>query len=511
MDTTPSDSQQQAPELRLHPFSWLFVLLTQLRHVALPLLVLLVFGRGEWWELAAVIGAIFLALYSLVYSFGFRYRLGVDELVVREGIFDRTERHIPYARVQNIVQRRNPLHRVFGVTELRLESAGGMKPEAVMNVIRLAEAHRIEQILRERGAEATEVAAAGDGTVPARDPEVLLSLSLPELLRLGLVTNRGWVLVASAFAVMWQLGPEDESMARLLYSVAEDVIGEGARLVAGPFALLISATLTLAALLFVIKLLSILMAVVSFHGFALGRLGERVRTEAGLLTRHTATARMEKIQRLLFGESWLARRLGRRWLSCEVAGGVVAVNEQSGARLKWLAPIATPTKIERIVAEVAPGLAIERLEWQPLHPKAWARMFRAALLVVTGLTIPVAVMFGPWAIAFWCACALIGYIAARGEARFAAYACDGETFAYRGGWLTREWTVARLDRGQVVRLAESPFDRRSGMASVALDTAGAQIQAFRLRVPYLGLDVARALARQLAESVAQASRTPPHN
>jgi hypothetical protein len=49
------------------------------------------------------------------------------------------------------------------------------------------------------------------------------------------------------------------------------------------------------------------------------------------------------------------------------------------------------------------------------------------------------------------------------------------------------------------------------MASVALDTAGAQIQAFRLRVPYLGLDVARALAQQLAESVAQASRTLPRN
>src|SRR5690606_6191304 len=43
------------PGLRLHPWSWLFVLLAQLRSFAVPLLALLLFGRGDaqWmqWEL----------------------------------------------------------------------------------------------------------------------------------------------------------------------------------------------------------------------------------------------------------------------------------------------------------------------------------------------------------------------------------------------------------------------------------------------------------------------------
>src|SRR5690349_7784278 len=99
---------------RLHPFSWLFVLLTQLRTVALPLIILLVFRRGDSWELWGAVGAAGLALHAFVYSHGFRYRLGEGELLVREGIFARTERHIPYARIQNIVQLRNPLHRLFG-------------------------------------------------------------------------------------------------------------------------------------------------------------------------------------------------------------------------------------------------------------------------------------------------------------------------------------------------------------------------------------------------------------
>ncbi len=514
MATTPSErAPAGAPELRLHPFSWLFVLLTQLRHAALPLLLLLVFGRGEWWELAALVGAFGLALYSLIYSLGFRYRLGEDELLVREGIFDRTERHIPYARVQNIVQRRNPLHRIFGVTELRLESAGGMKPEAVMSVIRVAEAGRIEQILRARGTglgDAVPAGSARDG-VDTGDAgaDTLLALPLSELLRLGLVTNRGWVVVASAFALSWQLGPDEASFARIVYGIVEDALGEGARLLAGPFATLVSALLLLALLLLVVKLLSILMAVISFHGFHLTLRGGRVRTETGLLTRHAATARTDKLQRLLYGESWLARLLGRRWLSCEVAGSIAAVNEGAGTRLKWLAPIASPAEIERIVARIAPGLGLERFDWQPLHPRAWARLWRASLLVVSSLTIPVVAISGWGGLWFWVAGAAITAYGARAEARFAAWACDGEVLAWRAGWLKRQWTVARLDRGQVVTLVANPFDRRAGMATVALDTAGAQVQAFRLRISHLAEDTARALFERVSRAVAAGSELPP--
>ena len=96
MATTPSEPGATPPpvmfEGRLHPFSWMFVLLTQLRQVALPLVFLLFFGRGEWWELFALVGAGALALYSLIYSFGFRYRIGAGELVVREG--DASREHL---------------------------------------------------------------------------------------------------------------------------------------------------------------------------------------------------------------------------------------------------------------------------------------------------------------------------------------------------------------------------------------------------------------------------------
>jgi putative membrane protein len=475
------------PEGRLHPFSWLFVLVTQLRQVFLPLVVVVLFGRGAWWDSVGAAGALGLALYSLVYSFGFRYRLGPDALVVREGILNRTERHIPYARIQNVVQRRNPLHRMFGVTELRLESAGGSRPEAVMNVITVAEALRIEELLR--GAAPAAGAAAADG-------ETLLALPPRELARLGLVTNRGLVAVGAAFALAAQLGIWERGGREVVPGI--DLEAASALLGGGVRGAALAAVLGLAAFVVALKALSVAVAVVTFHGFRLRRVGERVAVEHGLLTRHVASARRDKVQRLLVGETWLARRLGRRWLSCEVAAGVPgAGGEHEGRRLQWLAPEATPAAVQRVLEAVAPGLALDALPWMPLHRLAWRRRFgRRALLLAIACAAAAAVA-GPWALVALPLLLPLLVVAARGWARFAAYACDGRHFAFRSGWLAHQWVVARVDKGQALLLSSTPFDRRRGMATVELDSAGAVPTNPRLRVPYLAELEARELVARL--------------
>jgi putative membrane protein len=72
--------------------------------------------------------------------------------VVRSGVFQRSLRHIPFARIQNVSLHQNLLHRLFRVAEVRLESAGSAKPEAQMRVLRLADAHALEEQVRGRAA-----------------------------------------------------------------------------------------------------------------------------------------------------------------------------------------------------------------------------------------------------------------------------------------------------------------------------------------------------------------------
>jgi putative membrane protein len=95
------------------------------------------------------------------------------------------------------------------------------------------------------------------------------------------------------------------------------------------------------------------------------------------------------------------------------------------------------------------------------------------------------------------------FFARRSVAALGWVAVDGAVL-FRSGWLWRSTSVTRFSRIQTVRLAESPFDRRTGMARVKVDTAGAAHAAHGIDIPYLPLETARSLSGTL---VAHAART----
>ena len=76
--------------------------------------------------------------------------------------------------------------------------------------------------------------------------------------------------------------------------------------------------------------------------------------------------------------------------------------------------------------------------------------------------------------------------------------------AWRTGWLAQTWNFAEIGKLQASRLSRSPLDRRFGMASLLLDTAGASPFGAPLHLQYLPLEVAEALSARL---VAQLART----
>lgn len=207
-EPVPADVQAGTPtpevaaadaERRLHPMSWFFVLLQQLKQFIVPLLALVVFGQGDRNELWPLIGVGVLAVVSVWQYFTYRYGVSGDALVVRSGLFERSVRVIPFARIHNVALQQTLLHRLVGVAEVRLESAGGAKPEAEMRVLKLEDALALEKLVRHRGAAAAADASAEPVTTP------LLAMDTGEVLRLGLVSNRGMILVAAAFGGMWQV------------------------------------------------------------------------------------------------------------------------------------------------------------------------------------------------------------------------------------------------------------------------------------------------------------------
>ena len=485
---------------RLHPWSWLFVTLQHLKQFILPLLVLLFAGRGDRNELWPMIGIAVLALVSVWQYFTYSYRLLPERIEIRSGLLERKLRQIAYARIHNVALHQTLLHRIFNVAEVRLESAGGAKPEAEMRVLRYEKAIALEQLVRERGGESVHV-AAGAAPGDAAASRTLLQLDGGEVVRHGLISNRGLVLVAAAFAGVSQFSP------RLFANVFERGLKAGTGYAEshrfGWIDYGLSALALLALLVIALRLLSVLTSLLQYHGFTLTETGRRLTVVRGLLTRLRTSAPKRRIQAWSLRESVLHRLFGRRALSIDTAAGQAGGDGQQQRSLRELAPIATPEACDALVRHLLPGVAWPPPQWQPLHRLTWLRIWLGDVLWV----LPVTALL-VWRYELWGALALFwlpwsAFLAWK-SASCAGWSLDGRLIATRAGWWSRSWRFAEIGKLQALRVARSPLDRLFGMRSLLLDTAGANPLAGALHIRYLTPEAAAtlqaALSRQLAKS-----------
>ena len=110
-----------------------------------------------------------------------------------------------------------------------------------------------------------------------------------------------------------------------------------------------------------------------------------------------------------------------------------------------------------------------------------------------------ALALGPWGgLVLLPAVGLAAVNAAR-QGRSRAWALSDEAILYRRGWIWRTLSLARVGKIQALSIVETPFDRRWGMATLQVDTAGGRAGSTRLRMRFLGLDTARHLLDLLGE------------
>jgi putative membrane protein len=371
-DTPERDDRealQAVATQRLHPLSWLFTLIAQLRMFALPLLVLLLGGSrkdgDDIGDLIGLAGAGVLAVVAVWQYFTYRYGFLESALVIRSGLLQRNVRLIPFDRVQNVTLHQNLLHRLVGVAEVRLESAGGMgNAEAQMQVLKLEQANALEALVREganraRAAQATD--AGGDAT---RDDAPVLWLALPtrELVRLGLISNRGMLVVAAGFAYLTQAG---DVFTKRLSNGIESMGREGIALAEawhlGPVAYAGLAFALLVAMVAAVRLLSVALAILQFHDFRL-HAGEReLRVERGLISRVRSHLPKRRIQAYSLRETLLHRWFGRQSLRVDRAS-VEAVNESQSVR--DLVPLAAPAGMDGMLAALLPEGSWPLQDWQ---------------------------------------------------------------------------------------------------------------------------------------------------
>ena len=513
-------------EQRLHPAAILFDLGRQLRNFALPGVLLLftstrgranegpIRGVPEWsaWMLLLIIPAMVM---SVTRYLSFRLRYDEHELVISQGLFFRSERHVPYARIQNLDAVQNLVHRALQVVEVRIETGGGSEAEASIRVLPMSAFHEMRRrVFAGRAVPAAATApavddAGGAGPVaaPGHEAETLLRLSPRDLMLYGFIESRGMVLIGAAYGALWEMGLLDgfwdrvPGAGRYGRSAFGRVLAATFGQAAFPFELLLAALGGLLAILLVVRFASMLWAAIRLHGFTVTRSGDDLRTRYGLFTRVTATIPLHHVQTVTVRDGVLHRWMGRTSVRVETAGSDLRGDE--GSDRQWLAPLIARGKMTAFLRHVIPVGDLETLAWEGVHPRAFARAVKPALAgvaVFSGLLVP---FLGWWTLATLPVTIGWAVLATKRQVAHLGWYADDDVVAFRSGWLWRRVTVARVTKVQAAAVHTSPFDRRAGMASLRVDTAGAS-QARRIDIPYLDETIARPLHARL---VAQAAET----
>jgi putative membrane protein len=523
-------------ERRLHPVSVVFGIGQWLPRFLVPLVVFLIatggqrtvlLGAATWIAAVAVIGVTVSVLRYLRFS----YRYDATELVIRSGILTRNERSIPYVRIQNLDAAQNPLHRLFDVAVVNVQTGGGAEPEATLRVLPASALREMRARVLAAGGRAGSpllrdsqtaapaegeadagrtVSFGGDGSpvagasldggrspADAARPITLLRLGFRELVLAGFIENRGMVLIIGALALIEQTGATRRVIERLFQTEDAALAEVAARWLGGtdvPVVLgVLYAGAALLIILLFIRLLSTVWAMVRLHDFTLRRVGDELHTEYGLFTRVTATIPLRRVQTVIIHDGLLHRLLGRRAVEVATAGGSAA---EPGARQREpIAPIIHLEQLPTLLEEVQPGLGNHAIDWQPVHSRAFGRMLRGSLFWPLALTGVAVVFVQEWAIAVFALLVIRALVRARLRARHLAWSLTGDSVIVRDGALTRATRVARFNRVQVVALVRNPFDLRTGMAGVRADTAGSH---GGVVIPYLPQGTAAALREELA-------------
>ena len=429
----------------------------------------------------AAVGALALIGYETAYVRRFTYDLGSDTLDIESGVISQRSREIPIDRIQNVDISRNVLQRVFGIAVVAFETAGGGDTEARLRFVSFEEAKRLQARLGrlkrvdgDRDGETADIdGETADGTDGAADPADRApgaagrrpdAPAVTELFSL----DRTELAIVGALSVDFRV----PGALFLLASTAGSAVvptylsaTSGAAFVAAGAAIFLGVAL----LSWVVGAAA---AVAQYYDFRLVRSGDELRYERGLLQRYDGSIPFDKIQTLTVSDNPLKRSFGYATLYIETAGYAPGGGGSSRGS-EAAVPLAEHDRVVDLIEELEPVGDIE-LERPP--KRARRRYLVRYLLVVAVLTgaayaadAVVSLPFPPWSPALL---APLAVWFAHATWKHRGHWLGDHHVVTRNGVLRRRTKIVPYYRIQTVIDARTVFQRRLGLATVTVDTAG---------------------------------------
>ncbi|MFI9238397.1 PH domain-containing protein [Streptomyces sp. NPDC053079] len=403
-----------------------------------------------------------------------RYRVTADSLELRTGLFTRRVRAVPLHRVRSVDLTANPVQRLLGLTVLRAGTGGGggrggREGELSLEALSRSEGERLRAELLARAAGAGR--GAGDPVLAVADARWLRYAPLTFWVFGGVLTVAG-----SAWRALDAMGVEPWRIGFLRDFFRE--FGNSALWVTVPLALLVVTALGVVG--------AVLLYTENWWRYRLEwtdatTLGVR----RGLFTTRAVSLERVRLCGVALREPLLLRAGGGASVRA-VAGGLG--NREENRRRSVVLPPAPRAVAERVCAGVlgvaaGPGPALRP------HPRAALRrrVMRALGFGVLPVTVALAAL--GWLLtpallycaAVWTLVAVpVALALARDAYRSLGHGVRGRHLVVRSGTFGRE--TVTLDRDAVLAwtFTQTPFSRRSGVATVTAAVAAGE-DGYRIR------------------------------
>jgi putative membrane protein len=410
-------------------------------------------GNPMWilFGLALIVG------YGLARWFTTTYRIDADEVQLRTGVLQRKVLSVPRNRIRSVSTDARLLHRLLGLTVLRLSTGQEAKGEAAFEL----DAVEAEQVPRLRAILLADSLAA-DTVDQQAPPSRELARWQPSWLRYSPLSFTGLAMIAAAVGVVYQAG--------VGASLRNSRLAQSGLDAAERFGVAASVAVAAVAVLFASVLLSVLRSLVTYGNLVLRSDVEVLHLQHGLLRVREHTFDMRRLRGGTLREPLLVRLFGGARLDA-VMTGVDGAGEAS-----LLLPPCPRGTAEAVLTDLIDRPDVVTGPLRVHGPAATRRRWSRALmlpavvlvaLVLLAFFVPVPVWVWPvWAVLTVC-CALLAADRARSLGHRVG---DGWLVARAGSLERRRDCIAAAGIiGWTVR--QTFLQRRSGVATLIAATA----------------------------------------
>lgn len=410
-----------------------------------------------WWVLGlGVIGALGVARW-----FTTTYRIGPEDVELRTGVLQRNALSVPRNRIRSVQTDARLLHRLLGLTVLRISTGQQARADAVfeLDAVQAAQVPALRAQLLATANQARELPV---------EPTVELARWRPSWLRYSPLSVSGLVMIATAVGVLFQAGYGEALQDSKPVQAGLEIAAR-----AGP---VLTALVLAVGVLTASVLLAVGRSLLTYGNLVLVRRADTLHLTHGLLRVREHSYDMRRLRGGSLREPLLVRMFGGARLDA-VMTGVGGAGESS---------LLLPPCPSRTAAEVLTGLVEEAgaasghdVVSGPLVPHgpmaARRRWFRALALPAVLLVVLFGGALGPgvpgWVWPVWLLVVAASVWLAADRVRSLGHRVDDRWLVARSGSVERRrdclQTVGII--GWTVR--QTFFQRRAGVATLVAATA----------------------------------------